>query len=265
MRRGQGKDKRTKAGASLGCGENGCSSQLRGPRNDGTMSASRPRNFRPDLPLTRKSGRLKVHTEDAALTRYLVRALKEARSFSLKPPACPYCRSRLTILAGRPHARMPMPAFQCNSCSRRFNRLTGTLLARLQHADKALRVCAVVVIPNVVQGSCRDPEGGLFGYRQLGRKVSDLLLELDPSGAWEARVRLGIKPRPLVPCPNCGKDAHVRFFGFHQDRRTRRLVCRACLVTWALSTTQGEAGLPLQTTVAYDPRVSRLRRDCERR
>jgi hypothetical protein len=90
------------------------------------MSASRPRNFRADLPLTRKSGPLKVHTEDAALTRYLVRALKEARSPSLKPPACPYCCSRLTILAGRPHARMPMPAFQCNSCSRQFNRLTGT-------------------------------------------------------------------------------------------------------------------------------------------
>jgi transposase-like protein len=99
-------------------------------------SASRPRNFRGDFPLTRKSGPLKVHTEDAALTRYLVRALKEARSPSLKPPACPYCRSRLTILAGRPHARMPLPAFQCNSCSRRFNRLTGTPLARLRHADK---------------------------------------------------------------------------------------------------------------------------------
>jgi hypothetical protein len=37
-----------------------------------------PRNFRADLPLTRKSGPSKVHTEDAALTRYLVRALKEA-------------------------------------------------------------------------------------------------------------------------------------------------------------------------------------------
>jgi hypothetical protein len=96
-------------------------------------------------------------------------------------------------------------------------------------------------------------------------KFRTWLLELDPSGGWEARARLDLKPRPLVPCPICSKDTHVRFLRFHEDRRTRRLVCRACLVTWALSTTQGKEGLPLQTTVAYDPRVSRLRRDRERR
>src|ERR1700674_3292515 len=33
-------------------------------------------------------------------------------------------------------ARMPMPTFQCNSCRRRFNRLTGTPVARLRHPDK---------------------------------------------------------------------------------------------------------------------------------
>jgi Domain of Unknown Function (DUF746) len=80
-------------------------------------------------------------------------------------------------------------------------------------------------------------------------KFRTWLLELDPSGGWEARARLGIKPRPLVPCPKCGKDTHVRFFGFDQGGRTRRLVCRACLVTWALSTAQGEEGFPLQTAV----------------
>jgi transposase-like protein len=225
------------------------------------MSASRPRNFRADLPLTRKSGPSKVHTEDTALTRYLVRALKEARSPSLKPPACPYCHSRLTILAGRPHARMPMPAFQCNSCSRRFNRLTGTPLARLRHADKLFEFVRLLSSQMSYKEAAEILKVDYSAIANWAEKFRTWLLELDPSGGWEARARLGIKPRPLVPCPICGKDTRVRFFGFHQDSRTRRLMCRACLVTWALSTTQGEEGLPLPTTVAYDPRVSRLRRD----
>ena len=229
------------------------------------MSAPRPRNFRADLPLTRKSGPLKVHTEDAALTRYLVRALKEARSPSLKPPACPYCRSRLTILAGRPHARMPMPAFQCNSCSRRFNRLTGTPLARLRHADKLFEFVRLLSSQMSYKEAAEILKVDYSAIANWAEKFRTWLLELDPGGALEARVRLGIKPRPLVPCPKCGKDTHVRFFGFDRDSRTRRLVCRACLVTWALSTTQGEEGFPLQTAVAYDPRVYRLRRGRERR
>jgi transposase-like protein len=228
------------------------------------MSASRPRNFRADFPLTRKSGPLKVYTEDAALTRYLVRALKEARSPSLKPPACPYCCSRLTILAGRPHARMPMPAFQCNSCSRRFNRLTGTPLARLRHADKLFEFVRLLSSQMSYKEAAEILKVDYSAIANWAEKFRTWLLELDPSGAWEARARLGIKPRPLVPCPICGKDTHVRSVVL---TRVVALAdwCVACLVTWALSTTQGEEGLPLQTAVAYDPRVSRLQRDRERR
>jgi transposase-like protein len=101
-----------------------------------SMNRARTRRFRSDLPQTRKSGPLAVDTEDKALTRYLERALRETRSLSLNPPACPYCVSRQTILSTRPHARLPMPAFRCNSCGKGFNRLTGTPLARLRHADK---------------------------------------------------------------------------------------------------------------------------------
>jgi transposase-like protein len=229
------------------------------------MSASRPRNFRADLPLTRKSGPSKVQTEDAALTRYLVRALKEARSPSLKPPACPYCWSRLTILAGRPHARMPMPAFQCNSCSRQFNQLTGTPLARLRHADKLFEFVRLLSSQISYKEAAEILKVDYSAIANWAEKFRTWLLELDPSGAWEARVLLGIKPRPLVSCPKCGKDTHVRFFGFDQGGRVRRVVCRACLVTWAVSTPQGEGGLPLRTAVAYDPRDSRLRRDRETR
>jgi len=161
---------------------------------------------------------------------------------------------------------MPMPAFQCDSCSRRFNRLTGTPRARLRHADKLFEFVRLLSSQMSYKEAAEILKVDYSAIANWAEKFRTWLLELDPSGGWEARVRLGIKPRPLVPCAICGKDTHVRFFGFHQDSRTRRLVCRACLVTWALPTTQGEEGLPpLQTTVAYDPRVSRLRRDRERR
>ena len=219
---------------------------------------ARARLFRSDLPLTRKSGAHAVDTEDKALTRYLGRVLQEARSPSLVPPACPSCASRQTILAGPPHARMPMPAFGCNACRRRFNRLTGTPLARLRHADKLPEFVRLLSCQMSYDEAAEILRVDYSAVANWAEKFRTWLLALDPSGRWEARVRLGLNPRPLIACPQCGKEEGVRLAGFQEDG-SRRLACRACEVTFALPAPhRGRDLLPM--AIAYDPLVTRERR-----
>ena len=215
-----------------------------------------PRNFRADIPLTRKSSRPVELDEDTDLTRYLIRALKEARSTSLRPIACPHCHSRATTLVSRSHPRRPMPSFRCAACSRTFNRLTGTPLARLRHADRFYDFVRLLSAQMSYKEAAEILEVDYSAIANWAEKFRTWLLQLDPSGGWESRVRLGIKPRPVIACPACGKDAAVRFFGFQGDKSARRLACRACAITFHLPEEQ-TGRHTLATTVAYDPVAAR--------
>ena len=116
----------------------------------------------------------------------------------------------------------------------------------------------------LVDQSRRTMAAGLHrsGLRMAGKFRAWLLL-LDPTGGWEARVRLGIKPRPLISCPVCGKDASVRFAGFFDDSGARRLACRSCNITFRLPDDSQGSHL-LETAVAYDPLITRKRRERKR-
>lgn len=228
-----------------------------------TRSTNQSRRFRGDVALTRKARAAAVDTEDVALTQYLLRELKAARSPSVKPPACVYCHSPNTVLAGRALARRPMPAFQCQSCLCRFNRLTGTPLARLRHGAKLPLFVRLLSCQMSYKEAAEILQVDYSAIANWAEKFRTWLLTLDPSGAWEARARLGIKPRPVTACPQCGKSAQVRFFGFDHAKRLRRLVCRGCNVTWSMRQEQAARGL--QTGIVHDPRLTQLRRQRERR
>jgi transposase-like protein len=216
-----------------------------------------PRHLRGDIPLTRKSKLSLAPDEDKELTRYLTRALKDARSMSLRPPACPHCHSLATILLGRPHARMPMPAFRCESCSKTFNRLTGTPLARLRHAEKLYGFVRLLSSQMSYKEAAEILQVDYTAIANWAKKLRAWLMQLDPTGAWESRVRLGIKPRPIGDCPQCGKNTAIRFFGFADDARTRRLSCGFCRMTFTVP--KANVGrYEVKTEVAYDP-VARAR------
>ena len=220
------------------------------------MNRARTRLFRSDLPLTRKSGPFDVDTEDKALTRYLERVLRETRSLSLDPPTCPYCVSRLTILSIRPHARLPMPAFRCNACGKGFNRLTGTPLARLRHANKLPQFIRLLSCQMSYKQATEVLEVDYSAVANWAEKFRAWLLLLDPTGAWEARVRLGIKPRPLIACPACGDDQSIRFAGFYDESGARRLACRSCNAIFK-SPDAMQGTHFVESAIAYDPIVNR--------
>jgi len=107
-----------------------------GPLSDPVASAVAPteRRFLIEQPQFRMAGGTFPDTEDRELTAYLTREFDELYTQSLRPIACPYCDSRHTMVAGKPHAKMSIPRFICTACKRTFNRLTGTPLARLRNS-----------------------------------------------------------------------------------------------------------------------------------
>jgi hypothetical protein len=66
------------------------------------------------------------------------------------------------------------------------------------------------------------------------RRMRAWLLQLDPTGYWEAKVRLGVlPPAPVAKCPSCGHTGPVTFLGFIpaervHGERMRQCRCGAC-------------------------------------
>ena len=209
------------------------------------------RQFDPHVPLYTKGRRPIPETEDRALTAYVLRALREARSKSEVPLACPHCGSRATILAARPHARMPRPTFLCYDCGRRYNRLTGTPLARLRHETKLLAFARLLSQQISYAQAAKRLEVDYTAIANWTAKFRLWLLLIDPSGEWESRVRIGLKPRPDVSCPRC-EAREVRFHGFDSQTGDRRLSCKSCHAVFPLL----EVGKALKVVEAYDPAIS---------
>ncbi len=216
-----------------------------------TKTTCTSRRFDAAIPVFTKARRPIPESEDRELTAYLLRALREARSRSEAPAACPHCGSRDTALAGRAHARMPRPSFLCQRCGKKFNRLTGTALARLRHERKA-REFVRLLSQQLSYAQAAERLG--VDYSAIANRCAKFrlwLLQLDPDGHWENRVRLGLKPRLVGNCPRCGSPT-MRFHGFASSSGERRVRCTSCKSVSALRT-MSDAGMQLVT--ACDPAI----------
>lgn len=214
------------------------------------MASSR-RKFDPRVPLYTKGRRPIPETEDRALTAFVLRALHEARSTSESPPQCPHCGSRETLLAVRVHARLPRPTFLCRQCRRRYNRLTGTPLARLRHEQKLMEFARLLSQQISYAQAAERLEVDYSAIANWTARFRQWLLQLDPTGAWESRVRIGVKPKPDVPCPRCGVR-EVRFHGFDSQSGERRLSCSICNAVFQLRVVADA----LELVEAYDPAIA---------
>ncbi|MGZ0002751.1 DUF746 domain-containing protein [Burkholderia gladioli] len=140
--------------------------------------------------------------EDSELTAFLHGQMEVILSASHEPrPRCPRCGGSHITSAGfrtRPVGRLPM--FECQACQRYFSRTAGTPLGE-KHLKKLDLFVSLLSQPL----SCRD------AGEQMGSLSSDIgervrvwrawLLQLDPSGSWERRVRLGGRPTELASTP----------------------------------------------------------------
>ncbi|KVO12613.1 DNA-binding protein [Burkholderia ubonensis] len=140
--------------------------------------------------------------EDQELTTFLSAQIAALLSESHEPrPRCPRCGGGHISSAGfrtRPIGRLPM--FECQTCQRYFSRTAGTPLGE-KHLKKLDLFVSLLSQPI----SCTDAGermGSLsndISQRVVGWRV--WLLQLDPSGQWERRIRLGGRPTELDPAP----------------------------------------------------------------
>ena len=115
-------------------------------------------------------------------------------------PPCIRCAGTSIVIDGyRPRlGGYRLPVYHCSTCCKQYTRLEGTPLdgSLLGKVEPFVRL-----LPQPL--SCAEA-GRLLG--KLPTQVSELvrafrvwLLELDPSGKWEARVRLGARPAEVRP------------------------------------------------------------------
>lgn len=140
--------------------------------------------------------------EDPELTAFLTTQIAAVLSGSHEPrPRCPRCRGSHITSAGfkaRQIGRLPM--FECQTCKRYFGRTAGTPLG-----EKHLKKLDLFV------SLLSQPISCLEAGQRMGSLPDDIkvrvtvyrawLLQLDPSGEWERRVRLGGRPTELDPAP----------------------------------------------------------------
>ncbi len=128
---------------------------------------------------------------DAGLTAFLLSAWRKLHTASQRPPRCPRCKARGATYDGLD--RGGLPQFHCHGCSRRFNRLTGTPMARLRPDDKLRAFFALISLPMSVAEAARQLaiQGETVAHWSL--QVRLWLLTLEPDGNWECRVRLGVR------------------------------------------------------------------------
>lgn len=149
--------------------------------------------------------------EDQELTAFLTARIAAVLSANHEPrPHCPRCGGDHISRGGyktRQIGRLPM--FECQTCKRYFGRTTGTPLS-----EKHLKRLDVFVSLLSQPLSCVEA-----GHR-MGSLPDDIkarvttwrawLLQLDPGGDWERRVRLGGRPTELDPIPLTFKETGAR-------------------------------------------------------
>lgn len=133
---------------------------------------------------------------DQALAGFLEAAWRRLRSDSRQPPSCPRCGTQDASPCG--HDSSGLPQFLCHACRRRFNRLTGTPMARLRPQDKLRAFFGIASHHWSVADAARQLGVSSDTVLHWSLQTRLWLLELDPSGTWERRVQLGVHYR-FVP------------------------------------------------------------------
>ncbi len=188
-------------------------------------------------------------TEDLGLTDFLTRSWLDLVNQQPTPlPRCPHCDG-LRIRPDRTKGGS-LPSFFCHGCKRSFNRLTGTPFSHLVNRAKG-----AAMIPLLSRQMSLDQAG-----KRLGRTKKAVLswllafrrwlLELDPSGQLEARVRLGVRVAPHASCLRCGFEGAFLSGGFDPQRR-RRIRCPRCGRSRLLDVVQKE-GQGFDGVVVHD-------------
>jgi transposase-like protein len=212
-------------------------------------TTSTGRQFLIDQPHVQREKSRYTDTEDIALTAYLERELAEVYSKNLHPPACPYCQSRRTVLQQKPYTRLPR--FACRTCKQTFNRVVGTPLFRLRAAKLPLfiRLLSQQIPYNE---AARRIGVNIISIQNWAKKFRMWLLQLDPAGKWEKRVRLGIRARPHIPCPRCGVDGE-KYLGGYMHSGERRLCCPTCDTAFSIHDAERLAQQKVRLEVFHDP------------
>lgn len=128
--------------------------------------------------------------EDRALTTFLNVRIAALLSSSPSPrPRGPRCGATRIGLEGRVGGRR-LPVFSCAGCGRKYTRLHGTSLGG------RLVVKFEIFVSLLSQPLSCTEVGHLLGSLpvHVGEQVRAFrawLLQFDPSGRWEGRVRLG--------------------------------------------------------------------------
>ncbi len=130
---------------------------------------------------------------DDALTAFLLSAWRKLHAASRRPPACPRCHARGAACACDGTDNSGLPLFQCAGCRQRFNRLTGTPMARLRLEDKAEAFFNLASQQVPVAEAARRLAIKSETVRHWSIQTRLWLLALDPQGDWERRVQLGVR------------------------------------------------------------------------
>lgn len=221
-------------------------------------SESPQRQFDATLPLC-ASRRAYPDSEDIELTAYLEGLLAEYRSVQPGPvPACPHCQSSRTRFHCRPNQRHPLPLFKCRVCDRTYSRLTGTPLFKLRHADKMPAFIRLLSQQISIEEATKRLSVDYASISNWIARFRELLLLHDPSGQWEARVRLGIKFQFHGVCPRCQNEGTFQHGGTTLSGE-RQAICPACEAMFAVSHLATPGQLPA-IAIVHDPMVTAVRR-----
>jgi len=168
--------------------------------------------------------------EDRELTAYLERELDDLLSLSETPPVCPHCNQNDVVLAMRAAKPKPaLPVFRCLSCDVHFRRTTGTPLHGLKvHNSWFGEFLKLLSQQRTLACAAETLNTKAVTVKRYTERLRQWLLQLDPTGYYESRVRLGMEIRPDVHCPYCHRTNVLRYRGFSSDNGERRCVCDSC-------------------------------------
>ncbi len=132
-----------------------------------------------------------VDAVDHDLEAFLQSAWRKLHTLNRRPPRCPRCRTSGANCDGNDSSGLPQ--FFCPHCHRRFNRLTGTPMARLKAPAKLWTYFGLISRPMQVAECARQLDIRHETVLNWSLQTRLWLLALDPTGSWERRVQLGVR------------------------------------------------------------------------
>lgn len=156
-----------------------------------------------------------VLTEDPRLPLFLESIIAQVFSQDVTPPVCPHCAGTHTRLTAARPPGGAAPQFGCHSCGRHFTRLVGTPPARLTRKDGLSAFVRLLSQQRPLPDAIRELSLSEQTASPWVEKCRLWLLQLDPSGAYEQLVKLGVKPpAPVLYCPHCREEREMAYHGY---------------------------------------------------